>query len=186
MARAGFNTIFATRFGFPIRTYVLKTAFRAAANNVTVGGSPHVDPVPLVKRAKLFDGLAAKSIKNGPFSGAAAEKEVRSEARGAPVPGGPGATKTGCFQMFLKNEQHPGSACRKMSKSYVGPKVPKWPLAGERSNFRKRFCLRLCEWRRQPKQIIFGPSCLSQKLFRTLDKPSCFVKARASNKNYAS
>ena len=37
VARAGFNTIFATRFGLPVRTHVLKTAFRAAAKNVTVG-----------------------------------------------------------------------------------------------------------------------------------------------------
>ena len=104
VARSGFNTIFATRVGIPVRTNVLKTAFRAAAKNVTVGGSPHVDPVPLVKKSFRFYALAAKSIKNGPCSGAVAEKDVASEARSAPVPGGPEASKTVCFQMFLKNE----------------------------------------------------------------------------------
>ena len=116
---------------------MLKTAFRAAARNVTVGGSPHVDPVPLVKGNHVFDALAAKSIKNSPFSGAVAEKDLASEARSAPVPGGPGASKTVCFQMFLKNDQHPGSARRKMSKSWIGPKVPKLPLARERNTFSK-------------------------------------------------
>ena len=67
-----------------------------------------------------------------------------------------------------------------MSKSYVGPKVPKWPLARERNTFSKTVFLRLCESRRQPNKIMFGPSRPSQKLFRTLDKPSCFVQARAS------
>ena len=33
--------------------------------------------------------------------------------------------------------------------------------------------------------IYLGPSCPSPKIFRTLDKPSCFVQARASKKNYA-
>ena len=116
---------------------MLKTTFRAAGLYVTVGESPRVDPATLVKGNHVVRALAAESIQNGPFSGAAAEKDVASDARSAHVPGGPGASKTVCFQMFLKNEQHPGSACRKMSKSYVGLKVPKWPLAYEMSTCSK-------------------------------------------------
>ena len=98
----------ATRFGLPVRTHVLKTAIRAAARNVTVGGSPHVDPVPLVKGNHVFAALAAKSIQNGPFSGAAAEKEIRSEARNALVPGGPAHRKRiVCLLMFLKTTDTP-------------------------------------------------------------------------------
>ena len=130
--------------------------------------------------AELFGAVAADSIQNGPFSGAAAEKDVASEARSAPVPGGPGASKTVCVPLFLKNDQHPGSARRKISKSWIGPKVPKWPLARERNTFSKTVCLRLCDSRRQPTKILFGPSRQSHKLFRTFDKPSCFVKARAT------
>ena len=83
----------------------------------------------------MFDALGAESIQNGPLSGAAAKKDVASEARQARVPGGPGASKTCCFPLFLKNKQHPGSASRTISKSWVGPKVRKWPLARRRSTF---------------------------------------------------
>ena len=79
------------RFGLPVCTSLL-----------VFPRPPHSDTV--VKGAELFDALAAESIKNGPFSGAAAEKEVRSEARGAPVSGGSGASKTFCFQVFLKKK----------------------------------------------------------------------------------
>ena len=96
--------IFAIRFGFPVRTHVLKTACRAAAKNVTVGEYSNVDSATLVKGNRVVRDPAAESIQNGPVSGAAAEKEIRFDARGAPVPGGPGAAKTVCFQLFLKNE----------------------------------------------------------------------------------
>ena len=125
-----------SRFGLPV--YTSRLVFPLPPHSATV-----------VKGAELFDALAATSIQTGPFSGAAAEKDVASEARRAPVPGGPGASKTVCFQLFLKTEQHPGSARRKMSKSWVGPKVPKWPLAREQSTFSKIVFLRLRESRRQ-------------------------------------
>ena len=48
---------------------------------------PHV--CFFVKHTFRFDALAAESIQNGPFSGAAAEKDVAAEAQNAPAPGGP-------------------------------------------------------------------------------------------------
>ena len=199
-AQTGFNTIFATRFGFPVRTRVQKkTSFRATGLYVTgcvsltptfvflrkgaelfgalaaesiqngpfsgaaaekdvrsdardapvpefpsahmcykrrfgppvytslLGGPPRLDSATLVKGNHVFDALAAESFQNGPFSGAAAEKDIASEARNAPVPGGPGASKTITFPLLLENEIHPGSASRKISKSWVGPKVRKRP-----------------------------------------------------------
>ena len=47
------------------------------------------DSVTLVKGAKVFGALAVESVQNGPFSEAAAENNVASEAQNAPAPGGP-------------------------------------------------------------------------------------------------
>ena len=69
---------------------------------------PRLDSATLIKLNFVVDALAAESVENEPFSGAAAEKDVAAEARNALVPGGPGASKTICFQLFLKNEIHPG------------------------------------------------------------------------------
>ena len=115
--------------------------FRAAAKNVNFGMSPHVDSASLGKRGTVFGALSAHSIQNGPLSGAAVEKDVASEAQNAPAPGGPGASQTFVFQVFLKNETRLGSASRKISKSYVGPKVLKLPLAPKGTHFRQRFLL---------------------------------------------
>ena len=79
--------MFATRFNHPVRTYV-KNCVRAAAIYLTFGGVPHFDSASLRKGAQVFPALAAESIQSGPFSGAAAEKDIASEARNAPVPGG--------------------------------------------------------------------------------------------------
>ena len=95
---------------------------------------PRLDLATFVKFSFVFNAVAAESIQNGPFSGAATEKDVASEARNAPVPGGPGTSNTLCFQMFLENNIHPGSASRKISKSWVGPTVRKWPLAGKKEH----------------------------------------------------
>ena len=61
---------------------------------------------------------------------------------------------------------------------------------GKGAHSRQLFLLRLCESRRQPMTINFGHPVLRRMLFRTLDTPSCFAKARASKtttlKTYAS
>ena len=121
-----------------------------------MGVPPRLDSAMLVKGNHMFNVLAAKSVQNGPFSGAAAEKYIASEARNAAVPGGPGASTTVCFQMFLKDKQHPGSARRKMSKSCVGPKVPKWPLARERNTFSKTVSYDFASRVGSPKKSLFG------------------------------
>ena len=72
-----------------------------------MGVRPRVDSTTFGKLCLVFDALAAESVENGPFSGAAAEKDVASEARNAPVPGGPGASKSRCFQLFLQKPATP-------------------------------------------------------------------------------
>ena len=116
-ARAGFNWIFATRVCLPVRTLVLTNAFRAAALYVKFGESPRVDSASLHNRGFVFGALAAETTQNGPFFGAAAKKDIASEARNAPAPDGPGASQTLCF-VFVINDLHIGSASRKKSKSY--------------------------------------------------------------------
>ena len=113
VARAGLNSILATRFGLPVRTYVQKTSFRATGLYVTFGVSWTPTFLFFCQNTFRFDALAAESIQNGPLSGAAAENNVASEARNAPGPGGPGASKTFLFALFLQNEIHPGSAIGK-------------------------------------------------------------------------
>jgi hypothetical protein len=61
--------MFATRFGLPVRTHVLKTAFRAAAKNITFGESPHIDSASLGKRDHVVGALAAeRGVANALFS----------------------------------------------------------------------------------------------------------------------
>ena len=108
---------------FPSAHMCKKQRFGPPVYTSLVGVPPRLDSATLVKSSFVFDALAAESVQNAPFSGAAAEKDVASEARNAPVPGWPGASKTVCFPLFLKNEIHPGSASRKFSKSWAGPKV---------------------------------------------------------------
>ena len=80
---------------------------------------PRLDSASSCEGAYVFSALAAESIQNGPFSGAAAEKDIASEAQNAPAPGGPGASQTVCVPVLLKNAVHPGSASRKISKSFL-------------------------------------------------------------------
>ena len=154
------------RFGRPVYTSLL-------------GVPPRLDSATFVKGPEICGAFAAESVQNGPFSGAAAENDVASAARNARAPGGPGASQTLCVSVFLKNEIHPGSASQKISKSYVGPKVHKWPLAQRRSTFSPPVVSTTLRIASAAKQIIFGPSCANQKLIRTLHKTVCFVQARA-------
>ena len=55
----------------------------------------------------VFDALAGDHIQNGPFSGAVAEKDVASEARHAPVPGGAGASKMFLFSIVFEKRYTP-------------------------------------------------------------------------------
>ena len=159
---------------------MLNTLFRAAGLYVTFRGAAATRFGYVCQSNHVFYALAAESIQNGPFSGAAAEKDVASEATNEPVTGGPGASQTIYFPVFLKNEIHPGSASRKFSNLCGGPKVPKWLLVQKETHFRHRLFLRLCESRRQPNKINVWHHFPSQGPFRTLDRPSLFVQARAS------
>ena len=131
-ARAGFNTILTTRFGLPVRTHVLKRRFGPPVYTSLFGVPPRPHSAPLGEGAVVFGALAAETVQNGLFFEAAAEKDVASEAQNPPAPGGPGASQTFCFQVFLNNETHPGSASRKSSKSCGGPKVRKQPFVMKR------------------------------------------------------
>ena len=97
---------------------MLNTVFRDAVGTGASELRPDASAVEPDDSSRCVDLLAAESIRNGRFSGAAAEKEVRSDARDAPVPGGPGASKTLCFPLFLKNEIHLGSASRICVRKY--------------------------------------------------------------------
>ena len=82
---------------------------------------PHIDSATLDERAEVFGALAAETVQHGPFSGAAAEKDVASEGQHAPGPAGPVPSQTVCFQMFPKSVIHPESSRLKISKSSGGP-----------------------------------------------------------------
>ena len=89
------------------------------------------------KRGRAILQREYQKAQNGPFSGAAAEKDVASEARSAPVPGGPKTAKTFCFLVFLNHEQHPGAARAVFLGAAIrAPNCGK-PLARLRSTFSK-------------------------------------------------
>ena len=114
-----------------------------------VGVPPHVHSAPLGEAAEVVCAICAKTLRNGPFSGTAATKNTASEPQNAPAPGGPGASQTQCFQMFLKNGIHPESApSRKCHDSRGAPNYENglWPGNGE--HFRQLCVLQLSESRR--------------------------------------
>ena len=130
--------------------------------------------------AQVCFALATESFQNGPLSGAAADKDVASEAQNAPAAGWPGASQKFDFPMFLISEIHLGSASRKNSKPHVCPNVHGRPLALKRNTFSPTVVYNLANPVGSQTKINCWESFPSQKLFRTLDKPSMFVKARAS------
>ena len=101
------------------------------------------------------------------------KKDVASDAQNAPAPGGPGTSQTRCFQLFRKNEIHPGSASRKISKSNVGPKVRKLHLAHKKEHMFVDRCFTTLRVASAAKQIQVWSPFLSHRLFRIWDKPSC-------------
>ena len=88
------------RFGFvslfPSMTCA-QTGLSALPDNSLLTAPPHIEAAPRDDGAEVGGALAAESICNSGFSGAAAEKHDASEGQNAPSPDGPGRLKTIVF-----------------------------------------------------------------------------------------
>ena len=120
----------------PVRTHVQKTSFRATGLYVTVGVA---STTPLVGGSKtLF--VSMLSVQNRSKTDRSLERPPKKTSRPRPethlLRAGPGRGKLVVFTVSEKRTT-PGFAFCKMSKSWVGPKVPKSPLACKRSTFSK-------------------------------------------------
>ena len=170
-ARAGFNSILATRFGRPVRTHVQTTSFRATGLYVTFGVSftptfffcqthcsfrcsrCRIDP----KRTVLWSGRRKRRRVRGPkrtCSGRArgVENDVFSkvsEKRVTPRIGRPEN-----FQIVCR--PNTAQVAYGSKTEHIFGNVLFYDFASRVGNQTKIYC-----W----------PSCTSQKLFRTLDKP---------------
>ena len=151
MTTAVCRKLVSTRFSQPVSAFpsvhiCYKRRFVPPVYTSLLGVPPQLDSATLVKGNHVFHALAAESNKKQTllWSGRRNRRRVRGP-KTQPLRAGPGPRKRVVFKCLCNNEIHPGSASRKISKSYLGPKVRKWLLAMKRNTF----VANGCESRRQ-------------------------------------